>query len=67
MYKLFKDNIINWKCIIKLSDNANIPFEPANTDYQQFKTDIANGVELQDADGNVITPEQVQEFMKGLT
>jgi len=68
MYKLFNSPFSNEVVsIIRLSDNACIPFEPANTDYQQFKTDIANGVELQDADGNVITPEQVQEFMKGLT
>jgi hypothetical protein len=66
MYKLFKDNIINWKCIIKLSDNANIPFEPANTDYQQFKTDIANGVELQDADGNVMTGDALTTFIGNL-
>jgi len=31
-----------------------IPFDPANTDYANFKKDLANGAELQDAEGNVI-------------
>jgi hypothetical protein len=50
--------------VIRLSNNAFIPFDPDNTDYQQFKIDIANGVELQDADGKPIT--DVTQFMKGL-
>ena len=29
-------------------------FDPDNTDYANFKKDLANGAELQDADGNVI-------------
>jgi uncharacterized lipoprotein YehR (DUF1307 family) len=28
--------------------------DPANTDYANFKKDLANGAELQDADGTVI-------------
>jgi hypothetical protein len=42
------------KAIIRASDNACIPFDPANTDYAKFKKDLANGAELQDAEGNVI-------------
>ena len=38
----------------RLSDNAFIPFDPANTDYANFKKDLADGVELSDAEGNVI-------------
>ena len=37
---------------------------PPNTDYQKFKTDVADGVELQGSDGNVMTQEQVDEFLK---
>lgn len=48
------------------SDGWSIPFAPDNRDYQQFKVDISNGVELQDPDGNVMTPEQVQEFLSTL-
>jgi hypothetical protein len=34
--------------------NLGVPFDPANSDFQQFKKDLANGAELQDAEGNVI-------------
>ena len=40
--------------VSRLSDGACIPFDPANSDMQQFKKDLANGAELQDAEGNVI-------------
>lgn len=46
--------------------NTFIPFDPLNTDYQQFKTDISNGAELQDPDGKVMTPKQVSDFIKTL-
>ena len=62
MYKLFKSG--NWECVQRIFDNALIPFDPANTDYQQFKKDIMAGGELQDADGVVMTP--AQEFVRGL-
>jgi hypothetical protein len=51
MYKLTKSN----SCVIRVTDGACIPFDPANTDYQQFKTDVLVGAELQDADENVMT------------
>jgi hypothetical protein len=51
MYKL----TLNLKGVVRLSDNAFIPFDPANTDYQQFKANVLAGAELQDADGNVMT------------
>jgi hypothetical protein len=41
-------------CVIRTSDNAYIPFDPANVDFAQFKKNLADGVELQDADGTVI-------------
>jgi len=50
--------------IKRLLDNAFIPFDPANTDYQAFKQDIANGAELQDADGNVVV--DAQAYVAGL-
>ena len=49
--------------IIRLSDNAFVPFDLANSDYQTFKRDLTEGVELQDAEGNVMTPEQVTAFL----
>jgi hypothetical protein len=55
MYKLTKDSFTGkTTVVVRLSDNACIPFDPANTDYQTFKKDLANGAELSDADGNVI-------------
>jgi hypothetical protein len=64
MYKLCPDTVFGKSVnVIRLSDNACIPFDPANTDYQNFKKDIANGVELQDADGNVITGDALTTFI----
>ena len=38
------------------SDGWSIPFDPANTDYANFKKEIlADEAQLQDADGNVMT------------
>jgi len=50
----------------RLSDNAFIPFDLANTDYQKFKTDVLGGAELQDADDNVMTPEEAIAFISNL-
>lgn len=52
--------------IQRLLDNAIIPFDPANTDYQIFKKEVLAGAELQDADGNVMTQEQADAFIKEL-
>jgi len=52
--------------IKRISDNAFIPFAPANTDYQTFKKEVLTGAELQDADGNVMTQEQANEFIGSL-
>jgi len=41
-------------------------FDINNTDYQQFKKELANGVELKDADGNQMTPEQITTFLETL-
>jgi hypothetical protein len=65
MYKLYK-SFDGVEAIIRLSDNACIPFDPANTDYQQFKIQVLAGAELQDADGNVMTQEQANQFIATL-
>jgi hypothetical protein len=67
MYKLFINsdgNVAN--AVIRSSDTACIPFDPANTDYQTFKKEVLAGAELQDADGNVMTQEQANQFVASL-
>ena len=56
MYKLINNPITNETIgILRLSDNATIPLDPANTDYANFKKEIlADEAQLQDADGNVM-------------
>jgi hypothetical protein len=53
-------------CVTRLSDNASIPFDPANTDYQNFKKNVLAGAELQDTDGNTMTASESQEFVATL-
>jgi hypothetical protein len=53
-------------CIKRLTDNAFIPTHLDNTDYQQFKIDLKNGVELKDANNNVMTSDQVTTFLATL-
>ena len=50
----------------RLTDSAFIPFDPANTDYQQFKIQVADGTPLEDPDGNVMTQEEVNAFLETL-
>jgi hypothetical protein len=64
MYKLQTDLHGNANAVLRLSDNTSIPFDPANTDYQKFKVDVAAGVPLEDPEGNVMTQEQVDDFLK---
>jgi len=45
MYKLNKPNIgaTESNSVVRLSDNTCIPFDPANTDYQQYLAWLAEG------------------------
>ena len=67
MYRLFPDNFMGAaQCIKRIADNAFIPFDPANTDYAEFKKAVIEGAELQDASGNVMSPEAAQQFIATL-
>jgi hypothetical protein len=44
----------------------SIPFHPENTDYQQFKKDLANGVACEDATGTAMTAQQITTFLETL-
>jgi len=57
MYKLSPLNPFNNQqtSVMRLLDNACIPFDPANSDFANFKKEVLAGAELQDADGNVMT------------
>ncbi len=64
MYKQFINLEGNLADIVRrLSDGASIPFNFANTDYAEFKKLVAEGAELQDADGNVMSAEAAQAFV----
>jgi hypothetical protein len=55
MYKLCPDSILYGKAqsVIRLSDNAFIPFAPDNTDYQVFLKYQAEGGVVLPADKEV--------------
>ena len=62
MYKLLKNIFGVVDTVQNLETTSCIPLHSDNTDYQQFKLDLANGVELQDAQGNVMTADQIKAF-----
>lgn len=43
MYQLFNAEL--WEGVIRLADNAFIPADPANTDYQAYLAWVAEGNE----------------------
>jgi hypothetical protein len=58
MYQLIKNHMTGQAVAVKKEIDSetimSIPFDPANTDYANFKKDLANGAELLDSEGNVI-------------
>jgi hypothetical protein len=68
LYQQCKDSFGNilTTCIKRIVDNAFIPTDPDNTDYQTFRKEILAGAELQDADGNVMTQAEADAFIATL-
>jgi hypothetical protein len=66
MYKLGKLIYGEVRNVVRITDNACIPFDPQNTDFANFKKEVLAGAELQDADGNVMTQEQADDFIATL-
>jgi hypothetical protein len=68
MYKLIKNSLTNQiTSVERLTDSTFIPFDPANTDYANFKTAILEDkAQLQDAEGKQMSAEQAKQFVKEL-
>jgi len=65
IYKLITAPLNN--LVQRLSDNACIPFDPANTDYANFKAQImADEAQLQDAEGVTMSPDAAKQFVATL-
>ena len=61
MYRLYSQNPQSSKTpqyVERLSDGACIPFDPANTDYQQFLKYQAEGGKVYGADEEIPSEEQ---------
>ena len=65
MYKQYFhfDNTVYNEAIIRIIDLACIPFDPDNSDYQQFKKDLATGASVKTPEGNDMTAEQIATFL----
>lgn len=52
MYKILESNtsLGTWTTILRLSDNANIPVDQANTDYQAYLKWLEEGNTPEQAD-----------------
>lgn len=58
MYKACPKPLDNFlECVQRLSDNSFIPFDPANTDYQEYLRFLADGGKPLPADDDEQTTE----------
>lgn len=70
IYKLNTQDIGATQTASKFDDAIQLlsfPFNPANTDYQNFKKQInADEAQLEDVDGNLMKPEEAKDFLSTL-
>jgi hypothetical protein len=69
IYKLYKtlgSDKSNAAMTVNVEPQVSFIFDQNNPDYQTFKKEVLAGAELQDADGNVMTQEQANEFINTL-
>lgn len=53
--------------VINLDNNTCIPFDPANTDYENFKAQINDeSAQLEDSDGVLMTPTEAKAYVATL-
>ncbi len=65
MYKIA--NTTSEQFIINLDNGVWIPLAPGNTDYDNFKYQINHDeAQLEDANGNLMTPEQAKAYVATL-
>ena len=69
MYKLVKDTLDNQtKAVQRLSDNAFIPFDPANTDAKEFAKWLSEGGIPEPAvEGETVSAEWIAETIAKLS
>ena len=66
IYRLYKSGfskISNAVMTIGVQPELSFLFDPANTDYAEFKKAVLEGAELQDADGNVMAADEAKQFI----
>lgn len=67
MYKLqFSQLAQKIVSVLRVEDMTSIPFDPGNTDYQRFKSEVLAGASLQDAEGATLAAEAAQSYIATL-
>ena len=68
MYQQLQDPISKTiSAVILLETYTSIPFDPANTDYQNFKTQINDETaQLETVDGTLMTPTEAKAYVATL-
>jgi len=71
MYRLYSTNIlepqnVNAAMTVGVLPQISFIFDPANTDFANFKKEVLAGAELQDSEGQVMSQEEANQFIASL-